>query len=505
MEVQNDNFQTFTITGKLTPPKIFTIPPDCSAMTYPIAHSLLNKKCVQLQGVPQQIFQGDEKFFTIAEKFGARVDRSDSTIEIHPPEMLNGLEEVDFSDMLDTVPTACMLASVAKGETTFTNIGNLRYKESDRIEALVSNLQSLGIEAEAGEDWIRIIPHPQPLSQREGVVIKTHDDHRIAMVFGVLAKALNLDLKIDNKECVRKSWPDFWLELADWAGEMRSVSAVIVSKKHPHPSPLPRGEGILSPSGRELERGEIKKMHPEMLERARELRRNQIDAENLLWMVLRNKNLEGVKFRRQHNVGTYILDFYCHEYKLAIELDGGGHAEPKQKKYDKERNHFLNEEGIRVLRIWDNEVLKNLEGVVEEILNSLTPPLSQREREFLIVKKPRKDHAWQFPQGGVDSGESLLEGAQRELREECGADLKVEFFPEPIGTYSYFFPADFKRYEENITGAKVTFFRAEFISGDIQLEPTELEDYKWVTKDKLGDYFEGEYLGVVNITLDNLN
>jgi len=98
------------------------------------------------------------------------------------------------------------------------------------------------------------------------------------------------------------------------------------------------------------------------------------------------------------------------------------------------------------------------------------------------------------PAGRAAGGQSLLEGAKRELREECGEALNVEFAIEPIGEYSYFFPADFKRHEKNIVGAKVTFFRAEFVSGDIGLAPEELEDYKWVRKEELKDYFEGAYL-----------
>jgi very-short-patch-repair endonuclease len=80
-------------------------------------------------------------------------------------------------------------------------------------------------------------------------------------------------------------------------------------------------------------------------------------------------------------VGRFIVDFYCHEAKLAIELDGGGHAEQNQADYDWERTLELKSEGIRVLRIWDNDVFENLEGVLEVILDALTPTLSQRERE----------------------------------------------------------------------------------------------------------------------------
>ena len=115
---------------------------------------------------------------------------------------------------------------------------------------------------------------------------------------------------------------------------------------------------------------------PAFLARARELRRDATDAEQLMWKLLRNRQLDGWKFRRQHPVGKYILDFYCHEAKLGIELDGGQHAEPDQAKYDVERTRSLEAEGFRVLRFWNNEVLKNTNAVLQEIWNVLTGSLS---------------------------------------------------------------------------------------------------------------------------------
>lgn len=91
------------------------------------------------------------------------------------------------------------------------------------------------------------------------------------------------------------------------------------------------------------------------------------DAEALLWHFLRNRDFCGFKFRRQHPVGGYILDFYCNEAKLAIELDGSGHSEDERKDYDSERTKVLEGAGIRVLRFWNDEVLTELEHVLEEI------------------------------------------------------------------------------------------------------------------------------------------
>ena len=82
----------------------------------------------------------------------------------------------------------------------------------------------------------------------------------------------------------------------------------------------------------------------------------------------------GVKFRRQHPAEGYIADFYCLEARLVVELDGGGHAEESQERYDAERTVALERAGIRVLRFWNTDVLQNAEGVLEMILAALRPP-----------------------------------------------------------------------------------------------------------------------------------
>lgn len=88
-------------------------------------------------------------------------------------------------------------------------------------------------------------------------------------------------------------------------------------------------------------------------------------------MKLRNRQLEGVKFRRQQPIGPYIVDFASFEKKLVIEIDGGQHSEEKVKKRDTERTAWLKERGYRILRFWNNEVLTNLEGVLKRIREAL--------------------------------------------------------------------------------------------------------------------------------------
>src|SRR6266511_4059143 len=91
--------------------------------------------------------------------------------------------------------------------------------------------------------------------------------------------------------------------------------------------------------------------------RARHLRRESTDAERLLWKLLRGRNLAGFKFRRQHEMLGFILDFYCPGARVAIEVDGGGHYSPQRLEYDAERTRLLNAHGVRVLRFTNTEVL----------------------------------------------------------------------------------------------------------------------------------------------------
>lgn len=104
---------------------------------------------------------------------------------------------------------------------------------------------------------------------------------------------------------------------------------------------------------------------------ARELRKNQTNAENLLWSKLRSHQMEGYKFKRQVPFGDYILDFYCRKAQLAVEVDGGQHAEQGVSSIDEIRTKYLNEKGIKVLRFWNHEVLQSLDAVVDEIMRKL--------------------------------------------------------------------------------------------------------------------------------------
>ncbi|MBI2354998.1 MAG: endonuclease domain-containing protein [Deltaproteobacteria bacterium] len=128
-----------------------------------------------------------------------------------------------------------------------------------------------------------------------------------------------------------------------------------------------------------MEDGDVIHNRLELKGRRKELRNNATPAERMLWGALQHSNLDGYKFRRQHSVGAYILDFYCPSERLAVELDGDSHFTDEAMAYDQARTGFLNSLDIRVLRFLNTDVYDNLDVVCERILeelksNNLTTP-----------------------------------------------------------------------------------------------------------------------------------
>ncbi|MBS3791153.1 endonuclease domain-containing protein [Candidatus Bipolaricaulota bacterium] len=109
-------------------------------------------------------------------------------------------------------------------------------------------------------------------------------------------------------------------------------------------------------------------MADERQELAKELRKNQTNAEKLLWSKLRDEQLEGVKFRRQQPIGDYIVDFVTFDLDLVIEVDGGQHLDDE---IDEQRDKWLEGEGFTVIRFWNNQVLNDTRAVLREIRSEI--------------------------------------------------------------------------------------------------------------------------------------
>jgi very-short-patch-repair endonuclease len=119
------------------------------------------------------------------------------------------------------------------------------------------------------------------------------------------------------------------------------------------------------------------------LARSRDLRKAATEAEKIQWRELRNRRFEGFKFRRQFWIGPFVADFACLEAKLVVEADGSQHGEKEE--YDVRRDAYLRNEGYRVIRVWNNELTENLDGVLEAI------------RSALVERVPSPSHAAHGP------------------------------------------------------------------------------------------------------------
>ena len=140
--------------------------------------------------------------------------------------------------------------------------------------------------------------------------------------------------------------------------ERAAVEGMYAGMEPTHP--LPWGEG----------RGEGQRMAKGLTKTARTLRKNQTDAERVLWQRLRNRQLLGVKFRRQMPIGDYVADFASVEIKLIIEVDGSQHFDNQTA--DACRTGFLQREGYKVVRFWNNDVLSRTDAVLEAIIEAMS-------------------------------------------------------------------------------------------------------------------------------------
>ncbi len=182
---------------------------DASSASYFFLAAALAKRTVRVRGVTRKSAQGDIRLLNILEKLGCRVTDGETWVEVSADQdLIEGDMTFDMGDIPDMVPTAGVLAAYRKGRTRITNVAHLRIKESNRLAAMVEELNRIGIHASELPDGLMVeggIPH--------GADISTYNDHRIAMSFAV-AGLVTPGMVIADKKCVDKSFPGFWRELA---------------------------------------------------------------------------------------------------------------------------------------------------------------------------------------------------------------------------------------------------------------------------------------------------
>ncbi len=180
----------------------YLVEPDCSQAGYFWAAAAISGGEIKVRGIKADSVQGDIGFVRVLEKMGCTLRFADDGITVigGPLQAL----EVDMGDMPDLVPTLAVVAAFAQGTTVMTNVAHLRAKESDRLAAVATELGKMGITTNCGEDFITVTG-----GQPQGAVIKTYDDHRIAMSFSLVGLKV-AGVKIEDENCVGKSFPNYW-------------------------------------------------------------------------------------------------------------------------------------------------------------------------------------------------------------------------------------------------------------------------------------------------------
>lgn len=208
IQVERSGWSRFVIPSAdyLTPGEIF-VEGDASSASYFLAAGALGSGPVRVEGVGRGSIQGDIRFVEVLQAMGAHVTMGNGWIECSGDGKLRAID-MDLNHIPDAAMTAAVLALFADGPSTLRNIASWRVKETDRLAAVATELRKLGATVEEGADYLRITPG----SVKPGVAIDTYDDHRMAMSFSLMAIG-GVPVKINDPQCVAKTFPDYFREL----------------------------------------------------------------------------------------------------------------------------------------------------------------------------------------------------------------------------------------------------------------------------------------------------
>ena len=208
LEVRRDGWKSFQVQGAtyVSPGRI-AVEGDASSASYFLAAGALGGGPVRVEGVGRQSIQGDVRFAEVLQKMGTRVTFGDDWVESSGEAPLRAID-MDLNHIPDAAMTAAVLALFADGTSTLRNIASWRVKETDRLAAMATELRKLGAAVEEGSDYLRITPG----ALKPGVAIDTYDDHRMAMSFSLVALG-GVPVKINDPQCVAKTFPDYFREL----------------------------------------------------------------------------------------------------------------------------------------------------------------------------------------------------------------------------------------------------------------------------------------------------
>lgn len=207
IRIAQTNAQTFIIAGgqHYQSPQRYWIEGDASAASYWLAAGVLGGGPLTIQGIGAKSIQGDIRFIDYLRQMGGRVELNDEFAVVHGGRLC-GLD-ADLNAIPDAAMTFATLALFAEGPTCIRNIANWRIKETDRLQAMATELRKCGAEVEEGADFIRI----RPPAQLQHAQIATYDDHRMAMCFSLLGFS-DAGVTIEDPQCCAKTYPNYFAE-----------------------------------------------------------------------------------------------------------------------------------------------------------------------------------------------------------------------------------------------------------------------------------------------------
>ncbi len=207
VSVKRDSYKEFHVkSGQSYKGCEYMVEPDASSASYFFAVAAITGGKVRVEGLGENSLQGDASFVDILGKMGCVTRKAKDWLEVEGGK-LKGID-IDMNNTPDVVQTLVAVAVFAEGKTRIRNVKNLRYKETDRISALVNELKRIGVKVREYEDGLEIEPSTTPHSAE----ISTYNDHRMAMSFALIGLRIK-GIKIKNPECVHKTFPDFFERL----------------------------------------------------------------------------------------------------------------------------------------------------------------------------------------------------------------------------------------------------------------------------------------------------
>jgi 3-phosphoshikimate 1-carboxyvinyltransferase len=205
--IQTGKYEYHVTAGEIYRGREYRVEGDASSASYFFLAAALLGKTIRVIGINRQSKQGDIRLLSVLEELGCKVSSGENWMEVSGNNLAKGDFTFDLNDMPDMVPTLAILAAFRNGQTIIENVSHLRIKESNRLEAVVAELNRTGIEAREMPEGLVIQG-----GKMRPAKIETYNDHRMAMSFAIAGLVVR-GIEISDKKCVDKSFPAFWEEL----------------------------------------------------------------------------------------------------------------------------------------------------------------------------------------------------------------------------------------------------------------------------------------------------